>query len=249
MTLPEAVVQRCFVRKVFLEIPQNSQKTTVPESKVVGLKPANLFKKRLWHRCFAENFVKFLRTPFFIELWWLLPLFIKNKIFQHQYQREVKVFSLFFHFCYFMIGFLWSLYLYKVFLWCGERLNTRANQKKIKSSRKEYAMWTCFKFWPMKNIFRKIQANRSLAMAWEIYRELLPLATYLRVHSNSKEVSYLSWQNKYSNLKATCHTKLKFFLWTKLLENLLIAKYLISVAATLNNKWKKLCCYTISKNL
>ena len=27
--------------------------------------------------------------------------------------------------------------------------------------------------------------------------------------------------------------KLKFFLWTKLLENLLLAKYLISVAATL----------------
>ena len=32
-----------------------------------------LFKKRLWHRCFPVNFVKFLRTHFFIEqLWWLL---------------------------------------------------------------------------------------------------------------------------------------------------------------------------------
>ena len=29
-------------------------------------------------------------------------------------------------------------------------------QEKIKSSRKEYVMWTCFKFWPMKNIFRKL---------------------------------------------------------------------------------------------
>ena len=29
-------------------------------------------------------------------------------------------------------------------------------QKKIKSSRKEYLMWTCFKFWLMKNIFRKL---------------------------------------------------------------------------------------------
>ena len=28
------------------------------------LKPATLLKKRLWHRCFAVNFVKFLRTPF-----------------------------------------------------------------------------------------------------------------------------------------------------------------------------------------
>ena len=67
----------------------------------------------------------------------------------------------------------------------------------------------------------------------QIYRELLSLATFLRVHSNSKEVSYLSWQNTYPNLKTTYHIKLKFFLWTKLLENLLHAKYLISVAAPL----------------
>ena len=33
---------------------------------------------------------------------------------------------------------------------------SRVNQKKIKSSRKEYVMWMCFKFWPMKNIFRKL---------------------------------------------------------------------------------------------
>ena len=27
----------------------------------------NFIKKRFWHRCFPVNFVKFLRTPFFIE--------------------------------------------------------------------------------------------------------------------------------------------------------------------------------------
>ena len=27
-------------------------------------RPANLFKKRLWHRCFHVNFTKFLKTPF-----------------------------------------------------------------------------------------------------------------------------------------------------------------------------------------
>ena len=32
-------------------------------NKVVGLSPATLSKKRLWHRCFPVNFVKFLRTP------------------------------------------------------------------------------------------------------------------------------------------------------------------------------------------
>ena len=54
----------------------------------------------------------------------------------------------------------------------------------------------------------------------QIYRELLSLVTFLRVHSNSNKVSYLSLQNTYPNLKTTCHIKLKFFLWTKLLENL-----------------------------
>ena len=43
-------------------------------NKVAGVTPTTLLKKRLWHRCFAVNFVIFLRTLFFIEhLWWLLP--------------------------------------------------------------------------------------------------------------------------------------------------------------------------------
>ena len=80
----------------------------------------------------------------------------------------------------------------------------------------------------------------------QIYRELLSLTTFLRVHWNSKEVSYLSWQNTYPNLKTTCLIKLRFFLWTKLLENLLLAKYLISVAAPLIiNKWHNLCAIII----
>ena len=42
-------------------------------NKVAGLRPATLLKKRLWQRCFPVNFLKFLRTLFFIEhLWWLL---------------------------------------------------------------------------------------------------------------------------------------------------------------------------------
>ena len=42
-------------------------------NKVADLRPATLLKKRLWHNCFAVNFVRFLRTPFLIEhLWWLL---------------------------------------------------------------------------------------------------------------------------------------------------------------------------------
>ena len=29
--------------------------------------PAILLKKRLWHRCFPVNFLKFVRTPFYTE--------------------------------------------------------------------------------------------------------------------------------------------------------------------------------------
>ena len=48
--MTEAVVQSCSVKR-----------------------PATLLKKRLWHRCFPKNFVRFLRAPIFTEhLWWLL---------------------------------------------------------------------------------------------------------------------------------------------------------------------------------
>ena len=47
-------------------------------------------------------------------------------------------------------------------------------------------MWTRFKFWLMKNIFWKLQANQSLIMAClQNYQELLSLKTFLRVHSSS----------------------------------------------------------------
>ena len=108
-------------------------------------------------------------------------------------------------------------------------------------------MKTWFTFWPMKNIFRKLWANESSIMAClQIYRELLSLATFLRVHSNLEEVSY-------PNLKTTSHIKVKFFLWTKLVENLFIAKYVIYVAAPLiahiwqlqtNNKHINFCIHS-----
>ena len=47
----EAVAQRCSVKKVFLEISQNSQETPCQ-----SLTPATLLKKRLWRRCFPVNF-------------------------------------------------------------------------------------------------------------------------------------------------------------------------------------------------
>ena len=107
-------------------------------------------------------------------------------------------------------------------------------QKKIKSSRKNMSYERAFESDQWKTFSENYKPMRVwLWLAYKIYRELLSLATFLRVHSNSKEVSYLSWQNRYPNLKITCHIKLKLFLWTKLVENLLHAKYFISVAAPL----------------
>ena len=67
----EAVAQRCSVKKVFLEISQNSQENTcarVSFSIKFQAAPATLLKKRVWYRCFPVNFAKFLinffyRTP------------------------------------------------------------------------------------------------------------------------------------------------------------------------------------------
>ena len=69
--------QRCSVKKDLLEISQNSQENICGRVsfliKLMAEVCNSLLKKRLWHRCFPVNFVKFLRTPFYIEyLWWLL---------------------------------------------------------------------------------------------------------------------------------------------------------------------------------
>ena len=36
-------------------------------NKIAALRPANLLKKRLWHRCFPVNFLQFITALFFIE--------------------------------------------------------------------------------------------------------------------------------------------------------------------------------------
>ena len=58
-----------FCEMVLLEISQNSQENScVRASFLIKLqvsRPATLFKKRPWHRCFPVNFAKFLRTLFY----------------------------------------------------------------------------------------------------------------------------------------------------------------------------------------
>ena len=65
---PEAVVQRCSVKKVFLKISQNSQENVCTRvSFEIKLQDSDLqlyYKKTLWHRRFFVNFAKFIRPPF-----------------------------------------------------------------------------------------------------------------------------------------------------------------------------------------
>ena len=68
--LVEAIQRHAPMKKRYVRV--NQARSSHPE---VFCKPATLLKKRLWHRCFPVNFVKFLRTPFFMEhLRWLLLL-------------------------------------------------------------------------------------------------------------------------------------------------------------------------------
>ena len=74
----EAVVYRCSVEKVFLEISQNSQENAARASFLIK---CNFIKKRLWYKCFPVNFAKFLRTPFLTEhLWWLLLMLVNEGV-------------------------------------------------------------------------------------------------------------------------------------------------------------------------
>ena len=68
----------------------------------------------------------------------------------------------------------------------------------------------------------RIIAACFLPSSFRLKRGILPLVT-----------KYLSYCEEMHILKTTCHIKLRFFLWTKLQEKLLLVKYLIFVAATL----------------
>ena len=81
---------------MFLSISQNAQEHTCARvdfflNKIVGLRAATLFKKRLWYRCFPVSFAKFLRTSYFTEhLRGLLMLLDEIQITKKMKARESK---------------------------------------------------------------------------------------------------------------------------------------------------------------
>ena len=84
---PGEVVRRCSVKKMYLEILQNSHGNICTW---VFIKKTSL-KKRLWHRCFPANFEKFLKTPFLIEhLRWLFLNFTNITFTQYEFVISFK---------------------------------------------------------------------------------------------------------------------------------------------------------------
>ena len=79
-----AVVPRCSVKKVFLEILQNSQENTCARDS---------FSEILWHRCFPVNFAKFLRTLFFTEHFRWLFLRFRHQLRPDLTHRSIWFFS------------------------------------------------------------------------------------------------------------------------------------------------------------
>ena len=55
-----------YINVKFLKVSQTSQENTCLRASFLiklQLRPATLLKRKIWHRCFPVNFVKFLRTP------------------------------------------------------------------------------------------------------------------------------------------------------------------------------------------
>ena len=82
--------QRCSVRKGvlrnFTKFPRKHLCQSLFLIKLQNSRPATLLKKRLWHKCFPVNFVRFLRTPFSQSTYWRLLLdlyFLSSKAEMH----------------------------------------------------------------------------------------------------------------------------------------------------------------------
>ena len=104
-------------------------------------------KHLCWSPFLILSIAKFLRAPILKNIceqlllkmcswnWETLKLIIRSFNFRNK----------------FMIGISWLVF-HEAYI----DIQYFFKQKKIKSSRKEYFMWTCFKFWPMNNIFWKL---------------------------------------------------------------------------------------------
>ena len=84
----------------------------------------------------------------------------------------------------------------------------------------------CFKFWPVKTIFRKLKPMRIwLRLAYKFINNCSRLRLF------SEFIQTQKWYTTSLDKMRILTIKLKFFLWANRLENLILAKCLKSVAA------------------
>ena len=141
---------------------------------------------------------------------------MKNRSFQHQYQKQVKKYIPFGFFCCFFFHDWFPLefvFTYNISLvcrmWWEINIYTRVDKKKIKSSRKEYATRTCFKFDQWKTFCENYKPIR--VWLWLVYKftnnycPLLLFSEFIQTRksyptTNDKIViltkNYLSYQAK-----------------------------------------------------
>ena len=90
----EALGRKCSVKAVFLEISQNSRENNCAKvSFLIKLQAlaCNLFKKRLWRRCFLVNYAKFPKRSILTEhLQWLF-LMIGTSVMKELNKRQYSL--------------------------------------------------------------------------------------------------------------------------------------------------------------
>ena len=139
---------------------------------------------------------------------------------------------------YFMIGFLWSLYSHTIFLWCSNTKYLALIKRRSKVQKNNMPCERALNF----NQWKSFSENYKpmIIWLWLVYK-FTDNDCRWRLFSEfiQTQKGYPTCrQNAYPNLKTTCHIRLKFFLWAKPVESLLLAKYLIYVAAYLIRKTK-----------
>ena len=153
------IQKRCSVKKVFLEILQNSQKKTYARASfLIKLQAWGLQlyqKKRLWHWCFLGNVAKFLRILFLIEhLWWLLLSIVVHFI-QKNYLKMLSWILLVFKA---VKGYLYMKAIWNSSLWCSPPNRSenilKHEYEKVIHKIKWYVKYLLFNFSPNRDSMR-----------------------------------------------------------------------------------------------
>ena len=161
-------------------------------------------------------------------------MYLKRQDLLHQHLRQLKIniSLLLFHF-FVSLGVCIS-----VFLWFSEKSNFKQKiltkvqrslyPKKIKSSWKERFTWACFKFQPIKNIFRRLKSIKfSLRLVYKIIKNNSHSWLFIEFTQTQKvdptsldNLSILTW-------KVLLIWNQNVFLWTEFLKSFLHIKHLL----------------------